>query len=304
MYGIMEAIFLGTSCMKPTRERNHPAIFLSYRNEGLLFDCGEGTQRQLRLANLKPARITKIFITHWHGDHVLGLPGLLQTMASEKSEENAGQVLEIYGPHGTKRFFDNMAKWLYYDARMEIAIKEVKGGKAFENKDFYVEALELEHKVPTLGYSFVEKDKRKINMAFAKKAGIPEGPLLGKLQEGKAIEWKGKKVTVEEATLPKKGKKMTYITDTLLCENCIRLAKDADILVCEAVYTDELKEKAHEYMHMTAKEAAQLANSAGVKKLVLTHFSQRYKTTEEVEKEAKDYFGEVVSSFDLMKINF
>src|SRR3989338_11661443 len=140
----MQLTFLGTSSMVPTKERNQIAVFLSYGSEGILLDCGEGTQRQFKIAGISLTKVTKILLSHWHGDHVLGLPGLLQTIGSE----DYNGTLEIYGPKGTKKFFDNMVKSFYYDRKIELKIEEVKNGKFFENGDFYIEAMEMEHKVP------------------------------------------------------------------------------------------------------------------------------------------------------------
>jgi len=284
--------------MKPTKERNPAAVLISYAGEGILMDCGEGTQRQFRAIDMKPTKVTKILITHWHGDHVLGLPGLLQTIGSE----DRPKTIEIYGPRGTKKFFENMAHSFYFDRVLDMKIVEVENGRFFENESFALEAMELEHNVPTLGYAFVEKDRRRISVPFVKKLGIPDGPLLGKLQMGKDIEWKGKKVTAEEATSIVKGKKIAYITDTAICKNCITLAQDADLLISESVYEEGLHEKASQYKHMTAVQAASIANTANVKKLVLTHFSQRYKTTEKVQEEAKAHFSNVLCAYDFLKV--
>lgn len=294
----MEIVFLGTSAMVPTKDRNPSSILIIYKNEGILLDCGEGTQRQLKIAGISQTKITKIFISHWDGDHVLGLPGLLQTLSN--SEYNG--VLEIYGPKNTKRYIENLFKTFFFDNRLKIKINEIKQGKFFENSDFILESFNLEHKIPTLGINFIENDRRKINLDYIKKIKIPEGPLLGKLQKNKSISWEGKIIKPENATYIVKGKKITYISDTVYCKNCIKFSKNADILICDATFTSKLEEKAKEYMHMTAKQAAEIANIASVKKLILTHFSQRYKTTNEILEDAKDNFKEVVCAYDFMKV--
>ncbi len=295
---MIELVFLGTSCMKPTKDRNPAAVLLQYKGEGLLFDCGEGTQRQLRLANIKPSKISKILLTHWHGDHVLGLPGLIQTIGSEGYEG----VLEIYGPEGSIRFFENMKKSFYFDTVMDIKVVETTQGIVFENSNYSIEAKPLEHGVPIVGYSFMEKDRRRINLDFIKKKGIPEGPLLGRLQDGKVIEWKGKRVSPDEATKTVKGKKITYITDTMQTKNCYVLAKDSDILISEAVYTEELREKADEHRHMTAAQSAHIASESNSKRLILTHISQRYRDAKPIEEEAKTLFKNVTCAHDFLKI--
>jgi ribonuclease Z len=294
----MELLFLGTSSMVPTKERNHSSILLSYGAENILMDCGEGTQRQLKLAGVASPRITKVLISHWHGDHVLGLPGLLQTIsASEYSK-----VLEIYGPRGTKKHLEYIKKAFFFEEKFEVKVKEIeKGGVFFENEDFTLEALPLEHTVPCLGYRLSEKQKRKIKVDVIKKIGLPEGPLLGNLQEGKEVKWKGKTVKADDVTYIKEGKSVAFILDTLMCENCIALAKNADVLVCEATYADELEQKANEYKHLTAKQAALIANQANVKQLIITHFSPRYKNPEKLAEEARDYFDSTLCAKDFMK---
>jgi len=160
----------------------------------------------------------------------------------------------------------------------------------------------MTHPVPCVGFSFIEKDRRRIKVAYVKKLGIPDGPLLGKLQRGKDVVHKGKKVLVKDATTLVKGRKITIITDTLLNKNCFDLATDADILICDSTYTSKLKEKALEHSHLTSLEAAQIASKAGVKKLYLTHFSARYKSTHELEEDARTAFDKVYSAHDLLKI--
>lgn len=295
---MINVIFLGTSCMVPTKERNNSAIFIRYKNEGVLLDCGENTQRQFKIAGISLTKITKIFISHWDGDHILGLPGLLQTLSN--SEYNG--ILDIYGPKKTKEFMTNIFKTFYFDNKLKINVHEVGQTKFFENKDFILESFNLEHKITTLGINFIEKDRRKINLAYTKKKKIPEGPLLGKLQKNKLITWKGKIIKPEMATYVIKGKKITYISDTVYCKNCIKFSKETDVLICNTTYASKLEEKARKYMHMTAKQAAQIANLAGVKNLILTHFSQRYKTTDEILEDAKEVFKDVVCAYDFMKV--
>jgi len=295
---MIEIIFLGTSCMQPTKERNHPGVLLTYEGENILFDCGEGIQRQMKIAGIKPAKITKLLITHWHGDHVLGIPGLMQTMGASEYEKK----LHIYGPEGTKEYIKNMMKAFVSEGTIDFEVHEVKERIIFENDMFILECLPLQHATKTVGYSFIEKDKRRINTSYVKKLGIPDGPLLGKLQNGKDIEWKGKKISADDATIIVKGKKVSYVLDTMICNNAVELAKDADLLICEASYTKAMRDKAEEYKHLTGEEAATIANRANVKELYLTHFSQRYKNTDEIEENAKDVFPNVKCAKDFMKV--
>jgi len=295
---MVEVIFLGTSSMVPTKERNQSSVLIRYKNHGILIDAGEGTQRQMKIANIPLTRITKILITHWHGDHVFGLPGIISSLGASEY----AKILEIYGPKGTKKFCDAMFKAFVFDKRIDLKIIEIKQGKFFENDDFILEAMELDHGIPTLGYNFIEKDKRKIDIKKIKKLGIPEGPLLGKLQDGKSIELKGKKITPEETTYIIKGKKISLIADTAPCKNCYKLAENADLLICEATFSSKLEEKSEEYGHMTAKQAALIANKANVKKLLLNHLSARYKTPQEIVEEAQTYFHNSKVAEDFMKI--
>jgi len=294
----MQLTFLGTSSMVPTKERNQIAVFLSYGSEGILFDCGEGTQRQFKIAGISLTKITKILLSHWHGDHVLGLPGLMQTLSSI----NYTGTLEIYGPFGTKKRMEKMFEAFEFDKRLNFKVKEVKQGLFFDNKDFQLEAYALEHGIETLGYRFVEKDKRKVDMKKARKLGIPEGPLIGKLQQGESIEYNNKKIKPDDVTYLENGKIIAYVTDTVLCDGCYKTAENADLLICEATYSSKLVDKSEEYGHLTAKQAGQLANKANVKQLALVHFSARYKNTQEIEEDARDVFDNVICAKDFMRI--
>ncbi|TKJ17410.1 ribonuclease Z [Candidatus Woesearchaeota archaeon B3_Woes] len=296
---MIELVFLGTSSMVPTKERNHSSVLISFKGNNILVDCGEGTQRQLKFAGVGISKINKILISHWHGDHVLGLPGLIQTLATSDYEG----VLEIYGPKGTKEKFKHMFKAFEFDQnKINLEIKEINKGRFFENNDFVLEVLPLEHSVPCLGYNFIEKDRRRINLKKAKKIGLKEGPLLGKLQSGKTITFNGKKIKPDDVSYVVKGGKVSFVSDTLVCKNAYTLAKGADLLICESTYCSDLEEKSEEYFHMTAKQAASIANKSDVKQLILTHISARYKDAKEVENDAKDIFEDVKCSYDFMKV--
>jgi ribonuclease Z len=295
---MMQIQFLGTGCMMPTKTRNLAGVLLSFKSENILFDCGEGTQRQLKIAGVKPSRITKILISHWHGDHILGLPGLLQTFSAS---EYSG-TLEIYGPPGSKKFFSHMMKGFAVKEIVDYKLIEVEKGKFFENDEFYLEALPMKHGAPCLGFSFVEKDRRRIEMKKAKRFGLKEGLVLGKLQRGQIVSFEGKKIKPDDVCFVVEGKKVVYITDTEPCSNAIKLAKEADLLVMESTYSSDLQAKAEEYGHLTARDAGMMANQAHVKKLVLTHFSQRYKNVKELEEDARQVFDNTVAAEDFMKI--
>ncbi|MBI2671550.1 ribonuclease Z [Candidatus Woesearchaeota archaeon] len=290
----MKITFLGTGSMVPTDNRNHTSILFSYKNENILVDCGEGTQRQLRLAKISTAKITKILITHWHGDHVLGLPGLLQSMYKNQYHGS----LEVYGPRGTRDFFNKMLKWFYVDLRMNIIVKEIKNEIFFENQDFILKSAELNHGVPCVGYSFIEKERKNINKKYLKKFNLKNNPIIAKLKEGKDITWNGKKIKSKNAVMFNKGKKISFILDTGLTNNIIKLCKESDLLICESTHSHELKGKAKEYKHLTAKQAGLIAKKSRSKELILTHFSQRYKDINNLLKEAKDVFKNAKAADD------
>lgn len=295
---MIEITFLGTGSMMPTKQRNHSAIVLSYKTENILMDCGEGTQRQMRIAGLKPAKITRLLITHWHGDHVFGIPGLMSSMGADK----AGTKLMIYGPVGTQHYLDHLWKSFAGKDIIEYEVKEVKKGKIYENDDFLIEAQPLKHSTPCIGFSFIEKDRRRIDLTKAKKYGLVEGPLLGKIQQGKEVTVNGKKVNANEVSYIVPGKKVSYIADTVPCAGAEALAKNADLLISEGTHLDDLKEKTEKFMHLTVKQAALIASENNAKKLVITHLSRRYTSPTETLEEAKTYFVNSVVAEDFMKI--
>ena len=295
---MMEVIFLGTGCMQPTKMRNHAGMLLSYKNENILFDCGEGIQRQMRIAGIKPAKITRLCISHWHGDHVLGIPGLLSSMGADQYAKK----LRIYGPKESKVFLNYMLKGFAAKDIIEHEVHEVEKGIFLETEDFSLEAQPLKHSTSCVGFSFHEQDKRKINVMKAKKLGLEEGPLLGKIQQGKEIIVNGKKIKADDVSYVVQGKKVSYVTDTMECNGVNALAKEADLLIIEGTLLDELREKAHKSRHLTVKQAAIIASQNNAKKLVITHLSQRYKNSSEIREEAQDYFPEAIVAEDFMKI--
>lgn len=177
---MVKITFLGTADSIPSRSRNHTAILLNFNEENILMDCGEGTQRQFRKAKLNPCKVTRILISHWHGDHVLGLPGILSTL----SLSGYNKKLFIYGPKGINDKIKKMLEVFNFYQEYEIIIEELEGGIFFENDKFYLEAKEMEHTIPCLAYSFIEKGLKRIDKKKLKKSGLPAGPLLQKLKQG------------------------------------------------------------------------------------------------------------------------
>jgi len=273
-------------------------VLLKYKNETILIDCGEGTQRQFRKARINPCKLTRLLITHWHGDHILGIPGLLQTLALN----NYKKTLHIYGPKGTKKFIGLMYKLFIQKEKIKIQVKEVNGN-FFENTDFKLKAIPLNHGPPTNAYIFQEKDKLRLNKTKLKQLKLPNSPILKKLQQGKNIKYKGKTIKASVVTYIEKGKKISFILDTLLVENCYKAAKNADLLIAEATYADEEKDLAKERKHLTASQSALIAKKSKSKQLVLSHISQRYDLREKILlSEAKKHFKNVTIAEDLMQV--
>lgn len=290
--------FLGTSQAIPTEKRNHTAVLLKYKDETILIDCGEGTQRQFRKTKLNPCKLTRILVTHWHGDHVLGLPGLLQTLALN----NYNRTLHIYIPKATKHYIDLIFRLFVFQGKIKYEIHECLSGKILETSDFIIQAEKMLHGTPTLAYSFEEKDKIRINKNKLKKLKI-YGKIISGLQKGKDIEWQGKKIKAKSLTYLQKGKKITFILDTKINSGCEKIAKNSDLLICESTYSKLEKDLASEYKHLTAEQAALIAKKSKTKKLILTHISQRYENKENILlNEAKKIFKNTILAEDLMKV--
>ena len=294
--------FLGTGDAIPSARRNHSAIFLNYDSENILIDCGEGTQRQFRKAGLNPCKINRILITHWHGDHVLGIPGLLQTLALS----GYNKTLHIYGPKGTKRYMEEIMKIFKLVGKYEIKVEEISNkGKFFETSDFYLEAEQMEHGTPANAYNFVVKDKTRIDKKKLEKSGLPLGPLIKNLKEGKDIIYNGKKYKSKDFVYFEKGKKISVVLDTAMNPRIERFAKNSELFICESSFGSELEKEARERMHMAVNQTANIAKKAKTKKLILTHISSRYeKNLNQILNEAKKFFKEsyLVKDLDVVEI--
>lgn len=297
----IELTFLGTGSAIPTKRRNHPAMLLRYKSENILIDCGEGTQRQFRKASLNPCKITRILITHWHGDHTFGLPGILNTLRLN----GYNRKLEIYGPKGTKEW---MRKYLDLvggrGEDLDLKVIEVKDGIIFDEGEYFVEVKEMDHDCPCVGYSFIVREKSRLDAEKLKKLNIPNSPLLAELAEGKVVTIDGKKIDGKKLLYKEDERKVSFIMDTRMNDNTIRLAKGADLLVCESTFSKEesevlLKNRAH----LSSVEAAEIAKKAKVKGLALIHLSQRYEGIPKVIlREAKEVFEDVIIPEDLDKV--
>jgi len=293
--------FLGTSGVIPTAKRNHIAIWMNYKNENILIDCGEGTQRQFRKAKINPGKITRLLITHWHGDHVLGIPGLLQTLALSGYKK----TLYIYGPKGTEKFMKELLNVFHFVGKISIRVQEVNKGKFFENEDFYLEAEPMSHGIFCNAYNFVVKGKVRIDKRKLTKLKLPSGPLLKDLKQGKNINYNGKKYKAKNLTYNECRKKISFVLDTGVNKNIVPFVRDSDLLVIESTYSEDIKNIAEEHKHLTSRQAAEIGKEARVKELVLTHISQRYEQNpKELLQSAKKVFKKsyLVNDFDTIAI--
>jgi len=298
----MRLVVLGTSCSNPTVERNLTAVALRFEGNWFLFDCPEGTQRQMMKANVSYMRVHSIFLSHFHADHVLGLPGLIATMAMHGRDV----PLNVFGPRGVKKEIEKVMDLALMKKNFEIVVKEVDRGIALKAEKFSVSAVPLKHTAKCFGFIFKEKDKAgTFQREKALKLGIPEGPLWSKLQQGKKVKVKGKEFKPEQVMdygKGKPGKKVSIVMDTLPSDSYFDAIQGSDVLVHEAAFLEKHISRAKETRHSTAKQAAWVAEQTKAKKLVIVHISPRYKKNSEVENEARQEFGNVVVPKDLEEI--
>ncbi len=265
--------FLGTSSAFPTKTRNHPSVYLELGGSRVLFDCGEGTQRQIRRAGLSPS-VSDVFITHWHGDHSLGLGGIIQSLNMMGKSE-----LRVYGPEGTTSSVRSLMSAYRFDKRIKVSAKAVKAQKetkVAEIGDYEVFALDVKHMVKCLAYKLKEKDRINIDPVKLKKYGIKPGPYLKALKEGKDVKVNGVKLRARDLTYLKRGKTLVYMTDFAYDDKLAKFARNADVLISESTFLSDMGDKAKKFMHLTVHDAIKLAKKSGSKKLFIIHTSQRY----------------------------
>lgn len=288
-------IFLGTGAAVPSLERRHPAILLQYKGDYILFDCGEGTQIQMQKARISPMKISKIFITHWHADHFAGLLPLIETLHLSRRKE----PLDVYGPEAS-RFIDAIIELSYWGIGFEVKAhdcnKEIE--KIFENNFFEIYAIKVRHSVPAFGYCLIEKDSWNVDVKKAKKFGL-SGIQIKKIKENGKIKVKNKIIKLEQIAKKRKGRKIVYSGDTMPCKELFEFSKEADLLIHDGTFAEPM---GVERPHSSASEVAKLAKKYKIKKLILTHLSRRYKTTEEVLKVAKSFFKNTIVANDMMRI--
>tara|TARA_Y100000310_G_C20541098_1_gene743334 strand:+ start:95 stop:994 length:900 start_codon:yes stop_codon:yes gene_type:complete len=292
--------FLGTGNAIPTKKRNHTAIHLALANESILVDCGEGTQRQFRFTEVKPTKLSRLLLTHWHGDHILGLPGLFQTLAMN----GYSKTLHIYGPRRTKEKLA-LIEVLHKDIKISYTASDCQPNIIEDQNKFKITAHEVFHGCPALAYTIELKDQTRIDKAKLKKLKIPHGPHIRQLQLGKDITLDGKKIKSKDLTYIDKGKKVTIILDTEFSPKLVKAAKDSDLLICESTFSKSEEKEAKSHKHLTAEQAAKIAKLSKSKKLILTHISQRYELKlKDLLAEAKKVFKntEIAKDFDKIEI--
>ncbi len=283
---VRDFIILGSSSQTPTRFRNHGAYLLRWNNEGFLFDPGEGTQRQFIYANIAPTCITRIFISHFHGDHCLGLGSMLMRLNLDK----VPHPVHCYYPGRYKKFFDRLRYGTVYHNTLNVIEHPVfEEGIVEETEAFKIEATFLEHGIENIGWRITESDQLKFEKEKLEKFQI-KGPKVRELQKKGSIEIDGKTIALDDVSWIRKGDVFVYAVDTRKCPQMVELAKGAKLLISEATYSEKDKALAYDHHHMTAKQAALVAREAKAKKLILTHFSARYQSTHELLEEARAIF--------------
>lgn len=273
----MQITFLGTSSGVPTRSRNvsSVALRLPQRAEIWLFDCGEGTQHQLLRSELKSSQLRRIFITHMHGDHIFGLMGLLASCGLAGNTER----IDIYGPAGLEEYLQACRRYSQTHFSYPIQVHTVQPGEVFSDQDYSVVCAPLKHRVPAFGYRIQECDRSgRFDTNKAINMGIPAGPLYGRLKRGERITLPdGRTFLGQDFCGPQEvGRKISYCTDTIYCPEAVELSRDADVVIHESTFSHQEAELAYQRLHSTSTMAAQVAQTAGAKKLFLTHFSPRY----------------------------
>ncbi|MBI2972043.1 MAG: ribonuclease Z [Candidatus Aenigmarchaeota archaeon] len=299
----VEIVFLGTTAAIPTKHRNHASIYLKYQSENefsFLFDCGEGTQRQLFAAGLNFMRLNEIFISHWHADHFAGLLGLFETMNLEDRQKQ----LTIFGPEAEK-FVPMLLELGYSTKNFPIVARDVEyEGSSIETlletDEFVIQAIPARHGIPAVSYAFVEKDRVKIDKAKAMHLGLPEkGPIYKKIKTEGAAAFKGGEVKLEDMAKVEKGKKVVYSGDTMASRNMVKLAENADLLIHDSTFFEGMEKEG--YRHASFEEVLRIAKEAHAKEVILTHISRRYQDLKELADKIKPY-PHVKMAKDFMRV--
>lgn len=293
----MKIIFLGTGGTYPSKERNVSSVAVQVGRDVVMFDCGEGTQRQMMHSSVSFMRIMAIMVTHLHADHFLGIPGLVQSMSLNGREE----PLKIFGPQGTSETVRNMLSLGHFRSQFDVLPRDLVPGETVEFDTFNVEASEASHTVPALIYALEEHSRPgKFDLGKATELGVPPGPLFRSLQEGNTVRTDGGVVAPSQVIgEERRGRKVVYTGDTRPCESVRTLATDADVLIHDCTFGSDHSSTASEFGHSTAEQAAETAKAANVRRLVLIHFSPRYDDLTSLETEARSVFPNTTAARDL-----
>ena len=297
---IRDLIILGSSSQQPTRYRNHGGYLFRWNNEGLLFDPGEGTQRQFIFADIAPPVVTRIFISHFHGDHCLGLGSMLMRLNLDK----VTHPIHCYYPASGKKYFDRLRYGTIYHEIIHVVEHPVeRAGLVAEDENFRIEATFLEHGIDNLAWRVTEKDTRKFDREKLEAHHIV-GPLVSQLEAHGTVQIGDRVVTLDEVSTIRKGESIAVVIDTRYCPQAIEIAKGARLLLCESTYLESERDLAYRHQHLTAKDAATIALEAGVEELILTHFSARYLNIREMAEEARTIFPNTYVAEDCKRFPF
>ncbi len=294
-----ELVVLGTAAQVPTRTRAHHGAFLRWDDEGVLFDPGEGTQRQLTLAGIPVGAVTRICITHLHGDHCLGLPGVLQRMSLDRVEH----PVDLYYPAAGQEYVDRLRRASAAHTTVDVREHPVSGDGLVDcwgGLDLHARALD--HRIETYGWRLQEPDGRRMLPDLLAAHGI-SGPDVGRIQREGVLEAGGRRVSLDVVSGPRPGQSFAFVMDTRHCRAAVDLARGVDLLVCESTYLSTEEDLASTYAHLTAGQAARIAAEADARRLVLTHFSQRHPDETVFATEARRFFADVHAARDLDRVD-
>ncbi len=298
---MLELVFLGTGSGVPTPKRNLSSLYCRYEGDSWLWDCGEGTQRQLFKAGLNFMGIDRIFITHWHADHWAGIIGLMQTMNLEKRTA----PLHVYAPEA-ERFLGDILDLDYWGPRFKIIPTDVPyRGKEITalhtTKEYEILSIPVKHGIPAVSYAFKEADRINVDIKKAETIyGLKQGPLVGQLKDKGSVEYKGRRIKLMDVALVKRGVKVVYSGDTKICETMAAISTGADVLIHETTFASAAEMEGTQ--HSTPEAAARLAKEAGVKTLVLTHFSRRYLDVSDLVAKAKKILPSSIAASDFLRL--
>lgn len=295
-----DIIILGSSSQQPTRRRNHGAYLVRWNSDGMLFDPGEGTQRQFIHANVAPTCVNRIFISHFHGDHCLGLGSMLMRLNLDK----VTHPIHCYYPASGKKYFDRLRYGTIYHETIHVIEHPVTHeGVVHDDGNFKIEGYYLEHGVDNIGWRITEPDTVKFDPDKLRASGV-RGPLVKELEKKGSVILDGKTVKLDEVSWVRQGDTLAVVIDTRYCQKAVEVAREAKVLICESTYLEEDRDLARKHFHLTARQAATIAKEANVQKLILTHFSARYQDLLPFKTEAEEIFPYVEIAEDLKRFEF